>query len=91
MKSEIAKVKYDIEMKGIEYDTKAHNNDEIKESMARSEYKEETVKRKAILIKRNHYELEIIGIQKRMLELDLERLEEKKHDFYSRSILNATP
>ena len=90
MKGEVAKVKYDIEMKGIEYDTRAYRNNELKNSFNRSQYTEETVKRKDRLIERNEYELKIIGIQKRILELDLEQLEDKKRDFSSRVLSNAT-
>jgi hypothetical protein len=86
MNQEIAKAKYDIEMKGIEYDTRVYHNDEMKEHMARSEYKEETVNRKLRLIKRNEYELEMISIQKRMLELELEQLEDKKRSFISATL-----
>lgn len=78
---DIAKAKYDITMKSIQYDTKAYNNESSKENMAHLDYIEEFKGRKARLMKRNELELEMIGIEKKILEIDLEHLEDKKTTF----------
>jgi len=77
---DIAKAKYNIAMKMVDYEAKEHNNNKIREEWANVQ----VVNRKEAILKRNDYELEIIGIQKKMLELDLELLEDKKNTLISR-------
>ncbi len=77
---DIAKAKYDIAMKLVDYEAREHSNNKMKEEWANVQ----VVNRKEAILKRNDYELEIIGIQKKMLELDLELLEDKKKTFITR-------
>jgi hypothetical protein len=81
---DIAKVKYEIAMKSVDYAEKELANAKIKKEWSHIEYKEEVLNRKERLFMRNDYELEIIGIQKKMLEIDLELLEDKKKTFIHR-------
>jgi len=81
---DIAKAKYEIAMKSVDYAGKEVANANIKKAWSDIEYKEEVPNRKERIFKRNDYELEIIGIQKKMLEIDLELLEDKKKTFIHR-------
>ena len=81
LRRDIEKVKYEIAMKSLDYAERELANAKLKKAWSDIEYKEEVPNRKERIFKRNDYELEIIGIQKKMLEIDLELLEDKKKTF----------
>lgn len=74
--TEIAKTVYDIALKRIEYDTRRYNNEDLK-----TQWMNVSSSKKEPMFKRDAYALEIIDIQKKMLEIDLELLELKKQTF----------